>query len=96
MRGEVLPHCIHRLLSVSHLIAMIGVWCLSIHRDVMMLNICNGVPGAITVAPAILIVKTNENQNSYDNTIELNFLLKGIFICFLKVWWTLSAFGLSM
>ncbi len=43
----------------------------------MTLNICNGAPGAIAVAPAIWIVKASKNQNSYGNTIELNFLLKG-------------------
>jgi hypothetical protein len=39
----------------------------------------DGVPGAIAVALAvILIVKANENQISYGNTIELNFLLSGL------------------
>ncbi len=40
---------------------------------------CDRVPSAIAVAlPAIWIVNANENQNSYGNTIELNFLLKGL------------------
>ncbi len=39
----------------------------------------DGAHGAIAVALAvILIVKANENQISYGNTIELNFLLSGI------------------
>ncbi len=40
---------------------------------------CDPVPNAIAVAlPAKWIVKANENQNSYGNTIEFNFLLKGL------------------
>ncbi len=47
-------------------------WCINV-------KLCNCVPGAIAVAlPAIWIVKAKENQNSYGNTIELNFLLKGL------------------
>jgi hypothetical protein len=42
-------------------------------------KLCDRAPGAIAVAlPAIWIVKAKENQNSYGNTIELNFLLKGL------------------
>jgi hypothetical protein len=78
MRGEFAPHCIHQWLLVSHLIAMIGVWCLSIHCNVTTLSICDGAPGTIAVAPTILIVKANKNRNSYGNTIEQNFLLKGM------------------
>ncbi len=42
-------------------------------------KLCDCAPDAITVALlAIWIVKANKNQISYDNTIELNFLLRGM------------------
>jgi hypothetical protein len=77
MRGELRLVAFTTGLYVV-LISMVGAFVpqhLSQCHDV---NICNGAPGAISVALAIWIVKASENRISYGNTIEFNFLLTGL------------------
>jgi hypothetical protein len=58
---------------------MTGAWTPKQSSRCTNVKLCDRAPGAIAVAlPAIWIVKAKENQNSYGNTIELNFLLKGL------------------